>query len=102
MFSVFVTINIKRKILGSNLFNFCKNYYYLIIVLSPMYMVVAVLTPYVAKASLLADATYVSDCGPKRYDKMYLKANDHACYELTLDRNFFSADPQLIPKPAKK
>lgn len=100
--SIFISRSIKNRVSESTFYKVCKNYYHLIIVLSPLYILVAFAIPYVVKVSLLADAQFVSDCGPKQHDKMYLTVNEKECYELTLDRNYLFSNPQLIPKPAKK
>ena|GEM_PF-1610941 len=100
--SIFISRRIINRVSESTFYKVCKNYYHLIIVLSPLYILVAFAIPYVVKVSLLADAQFVSDCGPKQHDKMYLTVNEKECYELTLDRNYLFSNPQLVPKPVKK
>lgn len=99
--SVFMTSNIKKKITESKFYFFSMRSFYIIPIILPFILSVAYASGPLFKIALLADSTFVSDCGEKKKDKMYLRLDSHSCLVSTLDINIFSSNPELIKVESK-
>ena len=94
--SIFITSNIKKKIIESKLFIFAMRSFYIIPIILPFVISIAYASGPFFKLALLADSTFVSDCGEKKKNKMYLRLDSHSCLVSTLDIHIFSSKPELI------
>ncbi|MEN4850549.1 hypothetical protein ABEH01_14105 [Pantoea agglomerans] len=99
--SIFMTSNVKKKITESKFYFFSMRSFYIIPIILPFILSVAYASGPLFKIALLADSTFVSDCGGKKKDKMYLRLDSHSCLVSTLDINIFSSNPELIKVESK-
>ena len=64
--SIFITSNIKKKTIESKLFIFAMRSFYIIPIILPFVISIAYASGPFFKLALLADSTFVSDCGEKK------------------------------------
>lgn len=95
-FSPFMTSKIKTKIVESKFYLFSTRSFYVIPLLAPVLIIIASISAPVFKIALLADSSFISDCGVKRKDKMYIRIDSHSCLVSTLDMNVFKTRPEVI------
>ncbi|WMY72734.1 hypothetical protein RHD99_14765 [Buttiauxella selenatireducens] len=60
------------------------------------FILAAYSTDYIARAAILADAKFISDCGGRESATMYLRKSNEECYRFTLDRHVLSHKPETI------
>jgi hypothetical protein len=96
IFSTFMTVKLRSKLMNSRYYQFAVRSFYIIPVIIPFMLSVAYASGPFFKIALLADSSFVSDCGAKQKDKMYLRIDSHSCMVSTLDRNIFNASPEVI------
>ena len=101
-FSVFMTTKFKNKILKSDSFNFASRFNYLIILLAPFLLAAVYLAPPFMRLALLADSSFVSDCGPRDKSKSYIRIDEESCLRFDLNFSTLSNDPVIIPSKTKK
>ncbi|KAA6101882.1 MULTISPECIES: hypothetical protein [unclassified Pantoea] len=99
--SIFITSNVKNKIIKSKFYFFAMRSFYIIPITLPVVFSIAYASGPFFKIALLADSTFVSDCGEKKKDKMYLRLDSHSCLVSTLDTDIFSSNPELIEVDSK-
>jgi hypothetical protein len=95
-FSPFMTSKIKKKIVESKFYLFSTRSFYVIPLLAPVLVIVASVSDPVFKVALLSDSSFISDCGVKQKDKMYIRIDSHSCLVSTLDMNVFRTQPAVI------
>ena len=95
-FSPFMTSKIKKIIIESKFYLFSTRSIYVIPLLAPVLIIIASVSDPVFKVALLADSSFISDCGVKRKDKMYVRIDSHSCLVSTLDINVFSTKLEVI------
>ena len=95
-FTPFMTAKIKKKIVESKFYLFSTRSFYVIPLLAPVLIIIASVSDPVFKVALLADSSFISDCGVKQKDKMYIRIDSHSCLASTLDMNVFRAKPEVI------
>lgn len=97
-FSLLLPQSIRNAVFNSRFVDFADRFPGIIFLLLPALFLVILLTPFFVKVGLLADARFVSDCGAKAKDAMYLRIDDKQCYRFTLDRFIFSREPDVIQR----
>ncbi|WP_416412988.1 hypothetical protein [Pantoea sp. App145] len=95
-FSLFMTTRFKTKIVRSRFYLFSTRSFYIVPLLAPIVILTAFVSGPVFKIALLADSSFISDCGEKEKDKMYLRIDSHSCMVSTLDVNVFTSQPVII------
>lgn len=95
-FYPFMTSKIKKKIIESKFYLFSTRSFYVIPLLAPVLVIIASVSDPVFKVALLADSSFISDCGVKQKDKMYIRIDSHSCLASTLDMNVFRTQPAVI------
>lgn len=95
-FSQFMTSKIKKRIVESEFYLFSTRLFYVIPLLAPVLIIIASVSDPVFKVALLADSSFISDCGVKQKDKMYIRIDSHSCLASTLDMNVFRTQPAVI------
>lgn len=95
-FSPFMTSKIKKRIIESKFYLFSTRSFYVIPLLAPVLIIIASVSDPVFKVALLADSSFISDCGVKQKDKMYIRIDSHSCLASTLDINVFRTQSAVI------
>ncbi|EBL7633382.1 hypothetical protein D8S46_12275 [Salmonella enterica subsp. enterica serovar Newport] len=75
---------------------------HIVTVLMLPYFLMVYSIDYVERVSLLADATFISDCGKISNRKMYLRKNNEECYVFALNKNFLTESPSIIKSLANE
>ncbi len=94
-FSPVIPGDMKQSIESSGFMLLLRRGIYLMILTAPLPVLAVFSTPWIARVALLADASFISPCGAKAADRMYLKINDTQCYRFTLDRHLLTRDPVI-------
>lgn len=100
-FSIFMTRTIKDKIVKSKFYLLSTRFLYVIPLLLPFIMLTTFISGPFFKIALLADSSFISDCGEKRKDKMYLRIDSNTCMVSTININFFNSSPEIIKSQKK-
>lgn len=95
-FSIFMTTRLKNKVVESRFYLFSTRSIYIIPLLAPVIVLTVFISGPVFKMALLSDSSFISDCGEKKKDKMYLRIDSHSCMVSTLDVNVFTSQPEII------
>lgn len=95
-FSLLMTESLKTKIVKSHFYFFSTRFFYIIPILFPVLMLTTFVSGPVFKIALLADSSFVSDCGDKKKDKMYLRIDAHSCMVSNLNGNILVSHPEII------
>lgn len=95
-FSIFMTTRIKNKVVESRFYLFSTRSIYIIPLLVPVIVLTAFVSGPVFKMALLSDSSFISDCGEKKKDKMYIRIDSHSCMVSTLDVNVLTSQPEII------
>lgn len=85
----------------SHVVNFAERFPNITFLMMPFLLILLMLLPLFVKVGLLADATFVSDCGVKSNNIMYLRIDNEKCYKYTIDRFVFTKDPIVIKNNEK-
>lgn len=94
--SFFMTTNLKNRITKSGYYIFANRFYFLMILLIPFLMGVAYISPYFIRLALLADSTFISDCGEKEKNRSYLRIDDKSCLAFDLNWSVITETPKKI------
>lgn len=97
-FSIFMTTRFKNNILKSRAYDFANRFNHLIILLAPVLLVAVYLSPPFMRLALLADSSFVSDCGSKEKNKSYIRIDKKTCLKFELNFSTLSTDPVVISK----
>ncbi|MFK3662109.1 hypothetical protein ACI2I2_16605 [Scandinavium sp. NPDC088450] len=68
----------------------------LVVVAAIPFFLSALSSGYIARIAILSDASFISDCGAKKWRVMYLRKNNNECYKFILNRNIFSEQPVIL------
>lgn len=94
--SFFMTANLKNKITSSEYYIFASRFYFLMILLIPFSIGAAYISPYFIRLALLADSTFISDCGEKEKNRTYLRVDDKSCLAFDLNWSVITKAPKKI------
>ncbi|WP_312829958.1 hypothetical protein [Pantoea anthophila] len=100
--SFFMTTSIKNKITKSGYYIFASKLYYLMILLIPFLMGIGYISPYFIRLALLADSTFISDCGKKEKNRTYLRVDDKSCLIFDLNWSVITETPKKITIDERK
>ncbi|WP_168385215.1 hypothetical protein [Erwinia amylovora] len=100
--SLFMTTKLKNKITNSEYYIFASRFHYLIFLLVPFSLATAYVSPYFIRLALLADSTFISDCGIKDRKKTYIRIDDKSCISFNLNWSVINKDPERIASLAEK
>lgn len=95
-FSIFMTARLREKIVKSQFYLFSTRSFYIIPLMLPILILTGLLSQPIFRMALIADSSFISDCGEKLKNKMYLRMDSHSCIVSTLDVNVFSSSPDII------
>jgi len=100
--SFFMTTKLKTKITKSGYYVFASRFYYLMVLLVPFLLAVAYISPYFIRLALLADSTFISDCGEKEKNRTYIRVDDKSCLVFNLNWSVITETPKKIISDEKK
>lgn len=101
-FSVFMTTRFKNRIIESKTYAFASRFNYLIILLAPFLLVAIYISPPFMRLALLADSSFISDCGVKEKSKTYIRINQKSCLRFDLNIFTLANDPVVIASEVRK
>lgn len=94
--SFFMTTNLKTKITESGYYIFARKIHYLMVLLVPLLLAIAYISPYFIRLALLADSTFISDCGEKEKNRTYIRIDDKSCLVFNLNWSVITEAPKKI------
>lgn len=95
-FSPIVKESFKRKISSSRLYLISTRLFYTIPFTFILIFIIAHTYKPILRLALLADSSFISSCGDKKKDKMYLRIDSESCLVSTLDINLLTSEPKII------
>ncbi|OZS74811.1 hypothetical protein CHI95_09510 [Providencia rettgeri] len=76
-----------------------RNSVYIMVFITPFIFIIALAFPILVKIAILSDASFISDCGEKNLETVYLRINTKECYEYS--PWFYLNEPIKIESNAK-